>query len=499
MVMAAMLPMMYKPDIKTAAVIGFGSGLSTATVLASPVVRRVDSIEIEPAMVDGARAFLPRVERAYEDPRSRIIIDDAKSYFARSGEKYDLILSEPSNPWVSGTASLFTEEFYRRIRRSLTADGIFVQWVQFYEFDSRLVASIVNAMNPVFEDYVVYTTGADLLFVARAEGKLPNPSRKLFDFPLLAEEGRRLGLTTLSDINLYRFAGRALLKSALFFEAAPANSDYEPFVEVNAPRARFRNEFAKIVTEIKTDIVPIAAYFDRPPVLDDPLTRPPNGAPDIAFRSFQTVRFLELALAGKHSSAEPDGPLLSRSLVGSFQTVLVDCAQPSTARGLWPFVIELSSAVNITQGPALLDRFWASAANSRCLSSMPARYREWIALFRAIGNRDAEQTARLATALLESGPAPDEVEYLFMAALTGTIARGELTDARALVARWLPQLSPQRQSQPAFRLLRHISGIDVDMSNGGDLIQFPVMHGDDGLSAAGDTPSNATAPSAAPR
>ena len=82
--------------------IGFGSGLTTATLLGAPGLKQVDTIEIEQAMVDGANFFRPRVERAYADPRSRIIIDDAKSYFARARERYDLIVSEPSNPWVSG-------------------------------------------------------------------------------------------------------------------------------------------------------------------------------------------------------------------------------------------------------------------------------------------------------------------------------------------------------------------------------------------------------------
>jgi spermidine synthase len=116
MVLAAVLPLAYRPEIATAAAIGFGSGLTTATLLASPNIQRVDTIEIEPAMVDGARHFLPWVSRAYSDRRSRIIFDDAKSFFARGKERYDLIVSEPSNPWVSGTSSLFTQEFYSRIR-----------------------------------------------------------------------------------------------------------------------------------------------------------------------------------------------------------------------------------------------------------------------------------------------------------------------------------------------------------------------------------------------
>jgi hypothetical protein len=474
MVLAAMLPLMYKPDIATAAVIGFGSGLSTSIVLASPHVRRVDTIEIEPAMVEGAKAFRPRVERAFTDPRSRIVIDDAKSYFARSREKYDLILSEPSNPWVSGTSSLFTEQFYRRVKQSLAPGGLFVQWVQYYEFDSRLVASIVNAMDPVFEDYVAYHTGAELLFVARADGKLSPPSRAPFDFPALAAELKRLGVSNLTDVNLYRFAGRPLLRSALVLEAAPPNSDYHPFVDVNAPRARFRNQTAAIAYDIKTDVLPVADYFDRPPFAAEPPTTPPPGARfDIVFRSFQTARYLEELLAGKRPLDRPKA-LLPVGLIAAFQAVLVDCASPQAMQDLWPVVILLSSDLNITQSPSVLDPFWSSTAKSRCLASMPQRYRDWIALFRAIGNRDAESTARFAVSLLEAGPAPDEVEYLYAAALTGLLARAEVTKARALVAQWIAHVPQDRRSQPSLRLLRRVSGLDVTREDG-SAVQLPSV------------------------
>ena len=93
-------------------------------------------------MVEGAHAFLPNVEAAYSDPRSHIVIDDAKSYFARGSLRYDIIVSEPSNPWVSGVSSLFTDEFYHRLSAYLADGGVLAQWVQTYEMDSATLASI---------------------------------------------------------------------------------------------------------------------------------------------------------------------------------------------------------------------------------------------------------------------------------------------------------------------------------------------------------------------
>ena len=122
-------------------------------------------------MINAAKLFGPRVRLAYDDPRSHLQIEDAKSYFSFHKKKYDLIISEPSNPWVSGVASLFTKEFFSRVREYLNEDGLLVQWIHLYEIDMPLVASIMNALSPNFSDYVIYgTNSADIIIVARPTG-----------------------------------------------------------------------------------------------------------------------------------------------------------------------------------------------------------------------------------------------------------------------------------------------------------------------------------------
>src|SRR5262249_36528537 len=154
---------------------GFGSGMTGEVALSAVSIERFDTIEIEPAMVEAARGFSPRVRRPFEDPRSRIHIEDAKTYFARHQARYDLIVSEPSNPWVNGVASLFTTEFYRDVKRYLAPDGLFVQWIQIYELDDRLFASILGALDENFADYAVYeaANNADVMVVASASRPVP--------------------------------------------------------------------------------------------------------------------------------------------------------------------------------------------------------------------------------------------------------------------------------------------------------------------------------------
>src|SRR5258705_6245820 len=156
MTLTAAIPLAYRPDATSAAVIGIGTGLTTHTLLASSTLRSVETIEIEPAMAEASRRFAPRNTNAFADPRSHIVFDDAKTFFSTHNRRYDIVVSEPSNPWVSGVSSLFTEEFYRRIRTHLNPDGLLVQWFQLYEIDTSLVDSVLGPLGGTLQDYAVF-------------------------------------------------------------------------------------------------------------------------------------------------------------------------------------------------------------------------------------------------------------------------------------------------------------------------------------------------------
>src|SRR6185295_9295359 len=133
----------------------------------SLALERVDTVEIEAAMAEAARGFLPRNRNAFADPRGTLVIDDAKTFFAAGDRRYDVIVSEPSNPWVSGVSSLFTREFYRRVRGHLADGGLLLQWFQLYEIDASLVASVMTGLGAEFPHYAVYAASDhDLLIVA---------------------------------------------------------------------------------------------------------------------------------------------------------------------------------------------------------------------------------------------------------------------------------------------------------------------------------------------
>jgi spermidine synthase len=232
MVMVGVIGIVLRPEARTAAIIGWGSGLTTHTLLTVPSIDSVDTIEIEPEMINAATLFGSRVRLAYEDPRSHVRIEDAKTYFSFYNKKYDLIISEPSNPWVSGVASLFTKEFYSRVRGYLNKDGLFIQWLHLYDIDMPLVASIMKALSPYFSDYIIYgTNSTDILIAACPVGNIQEPSTSFLTMKDLMTELRKIDIMGLPDINVRLIGNKATLSS--FFESysISANSDYAPIVD----------------------------------------------------------------------------------------------------------------------------------------------------------------------------------------------------------------------------------------------------------------------------
>jgi spermidine synthase len=176
----------HHPGARTAAVIGQGSGMTSHFLLGAPALRSLVTIDIEPAMIRGSRAFYPANRRVFDDPRSAFAVDDAKAYFASARRRFDVIVSEPSNPWVSGVSGLFTDEFYARVRGYLAPGGVFGQWLHLYEIDDALVTSVLAALHRHFPAYEVYMVSqSDLFVVASTDTALRRPDWGVLGAPAL--------------------------------------------------------------------------------------------------------------------------------------------------------------------------------------------------------------------------------------------------------------------------------------------------------------------------
>ena len=243
-----LLPLMtlaHMPGATQGAVIGNGSGMSSHLLLGSPTLQRLVTIDIEPEMINGSHTFYPVNRRVFDDPRSQFVHDDARSYFAGSNRKFDLILSEPSNPWVSGVSGLFTDEFYRRVRSYLTPDGVFGQWLHLYEIDDALVLSVIRAVHRNFPSYEIFRTAdVDILIVASNRPTLPVPDWSVFSLPLITSDLAHFRPITGEALEGTRLASRELL-APLLRSGEGANSDFYPVLDLLAERTRFTREFAK--------------------------------------------------------------------------------------------------------------------------------------------------------------------------------------------------------------------------------------------------------------
>ena len=238
-ILLPVITLAHRARAREVAVIGQGSGMTSHILLGSPYIQRLVTVEIEPEMIRASRAFYPVNRRVFDDPRARFVLDDAKSYFAASGRKFDLILSEPSNPWVSGVAGLFTTEFYRRVRSHLAPGGVFGQWLHLYELDDVLAATVLAALDQNFSAYeIFFTSNADVLIVASNDRALPEPAWDVTAFPGIAEDLRRAVPLTPEALEATRLAGRQLLHSYLSAHSK-VNSDYRPVLDLGAERTRY--------------------------------------------------------------------------------------------------------------------------------------------------------------------------------------------------------------------------------------------------------------------
>ena len=264
-ILLPLIGLAHVPDAREIAVIGQGSGMTSSLLLGSPEVRQVVTVEIEPEMVAASRAFRPANHRVFDDPRSRIVIDDAKSYFAATGRKFDLIISEPSNPWVSGVSGLFTQEFYHRVRNNLTANGVLGQWLHLYEMNDSLVVSVLAAIDQNFKSYeVFFTSNSDVLILASNRSTPLVPDWKVLRYPGVAHDLRRAVPMSPEALDAMRLAGRDILHPYLITHAQ-VNSDYYPVLDLNAERTRFLHQEATGLESLgKGRFNVVAALAGRP-------------------------------------------------------------------------------------------------------------------------------------------------------------------------------------------------------------------------------------------
>ncbi len=167
---AAYLPRFLAPEARELLVVGYGSGCTVGASLLFPGTS-VTCLEIEPAVVRGAAHFSDVNHSPEKSPGLTMVYDDARAYVEGSEELFDLIITEPSNPWMPGVANLFTVEFYRAAAKRLSEGGKLAQWVQTYALSIEDYGTIVASLQSVFAELrLVCLEGGDTLLIASNTG-----------------------------------------------------------------------------------------------------------------------------------------------------------------------------------------------------------------------------------------------------------------------------------------------------------------------------------------
>jgi spermidine synthase/MFS family permease len=436
MVLLGALPLALHPDARTAANIGLGAGLTSSILLASPRLEFVDTIEIEAAVVEAAKGFGDRVAPVYSDSRSRIRIADAKTYFALARRRYDLIVSEPSNPWVSGVASLFTSEFYATVRRFMAPGGVFVQWLQLYEIDLPLIASVMNAVSSNFEDYEIYFADNGNLLVAAFNGRGPATlDAGVFELPRARRELARVGIIDMDDLRTHRISSKHLLDPLFASYSQPPNSDYFPLLDLGAAKTRFLRADATGLVSLTNAPLPIFEMLD-------PAHAPPTGPvtpramnPLVTHRNRANALLAALD-AGHGAGAEPLPEELDASLA-VVDLLTGACADAAQADRWFTAIYRLMITALPHVDPDGRSGVLALLDDETCIGFLADERRRWLALFTAIAGREASRMAEVAADVLSSGASapdhPEQLGYLMGVTMLGRLADG---DAPAALKAW---------------------------------------------------------------
>lgn len=231
--------------LRRALVIGLASGVTVGAVTQHPL-DVIDVAELEPAMVEASAFFAVENRRALADPRVRVVEGDGRSILATATQPYDLIISEPSNPWIAGVASLFTKDFYEAARRRLSPNGVFVQWLQNYSIFPRDMQMVVRTFQEVFPHVSIWAASPNDFLLVATPGTVQLDqqlvARRLAESPGLREDFERFGWAD-GDLAFRFFLGEE--DARRYAAGAPLNTDDHPMLEFSAPLALYGSSSQK--------------------------------------------------------------------------------------------------------------------------------------------------------------------------------------------------------------------------------------------------------------
>ena len=266
-VLLAHLPFTLDRSLTEVGIIGLGTGNTAGTVTLYPV-ERVDVFELEPEVVQASSLFETVNHKPLADPRVKVFVADARTaLFLRQEASYDLLISQPSNPWVSGSSKLFTEEFYRLSASRLRPVGVFAQWVQLYNMDFSSVASLLNTFKTAFPHTLVFEVGGrsgEIILLGSRERLTISwkAMREVFEDPRRAAE-----LSRIKAPNPGTLLARLILGTdeLTFVNKSPLNTDDNGLLEFSSIRSIYRKTTEENLTTLRRGGKNPWLHVEQPP------------------------------------------------------------------------------------------------------------------------------------------------------------------------------------------------------------------------------------------
>lgn len=230
------LPLLVREHTDDVLLIGLGSGVTLGSVEQFPV-KRVTCVELEPAVIEASRHFEDVNNRPLEDHRLRMISNDGRNFIYTTDEKFDVIVSEPSNPWVTGVANLFTLEYFKRGAERLRDDGLFSQWLQIYEMSPEDVRTLIATFRAAFPQVYLFrgAEGDLMLLGSKTERRLDlSVLQAHLDDERTGAELKRIGITRPSELVARFYLGPTEVTNLA--AGVRLNTDDNALIEFNAPR-----------------------------------------------------------------------------------------------------------------------------------------------------------------------------------------------------------------------------------------------------------------------
>ncbi|MBM3831719.1 MAG: methyltransferase [Verrucomicrobia bacterium] len=235
------IPMLLRPQSQQVLVVGLGSGMTCSAVARHPSVQRVDAVEISSEVAEAAKLFGAYNDNFWTNPRVKLVIEDAKSFLKITDQQYDVIVSEPSNPWMAGVSGVFSREYYESCQARLKPDGLMAQWVQIYETSDQTLNMVLTTFGSVFPFFSVWhPASSDLVLIGSTRPFKADLAalEQRFQEPSVKSDLQRIEITRLPVL-----LAREIVSQQNGSFMAPAqgtiHSDFYPVLEFLAQEAFF--------------------------------------------------------------------------------------------------------------------------------------------------------------------------------------------------------------------------------------------------------------------